>query len=141
MRLPASVKADYLNGMTPKEICKKHKKFNPKQVSNYAQVHGWVEERRQIMAKQSQIISEISEAEVRKLKDQESSDMDLLIKKAKTLLADSKPSAYRTKHAAEIMKIAYERKYKALNIPDKVQHGGDSKNPIKHEHEVIWPQL
>lgn len=141
MRIPATVKADYLTGMTPKELAAKYKSFTASAIGKYASKKGWPTEGAAIEAKQGEIIAETNETAIRALKAEESADMDILIKKAKGLIKESKPSAYRTKFAADIMKIAYERKYKALNIPDKVQHGGDAKNPIKHEHEVSWPQL
>ena len=141
MRMPATVKADYLTGMTPQELAKKYKNFTASAISKYASKRGWPAERAEIEAKQGAIIAETNEQAIRNLKSEELTDMDILISKAKELIKVPKPSAYRMKNAADIMKIAYERKYKALNIPDKMQHSGDSKNPIKHEHEVTWPEL
>lgn len=129
----ARIKRDYLAGMTPAELAKKYK-LRTNQVQNFVRRGKWATEKKLIATKIVQSVVESEVEAITALKQMERRDMEQLLVYARDMVDPNKPSAFKVKVSADIMKIAYERLYKSHGIADKFE--GNVKTDSKIE--VKW---
>lgn len=129
------IKRDYLAGMTPQELAKKYK-LKASQVQNMARRGKWSPERKLITSKVAQLVVQSEVDAIMALKEMERRDMNQLLHYARNMVDPNKPSAFKIKASADVMKIAFERLYKSYGIAEKVE----SKETVENVIKIEWPE-